>query len=96
MCLLAPEVVEPFKTLVVKARTKIIFTARHLHCSTLVMDSKDGTLPPGLVTGVYTVLRQGSKMVPVMLHNMTGSPIHLKKGRKLLGYKPQMKCLDLI
>ena len=28
MCLLAPEVVEPFKTLVVRARTKITFTAR--------------------------------------------------------------------
>ena len=58
MHLLAPEVVEPFETLVVKARTKIIFTAGHLHCSTLAMDSKDGTLPPGLVVaGAYTVLR---------------------------------------
>ena len=58
MCLLAPEVVEPFKTLVVKARTKIIFTAGCLHCSTLAMDSKDGTHSPGLVvTGAYTVLR---------------------------------------
>ena len=58
MCLLAPEVVKPFETLVVKARTKIIFTARCLHCSTLMMDSKDGTLPPGLVvTGAYIVLR---------------------------------------
>ena len=52
------KVVEPFKTLVVKARTKITFTARCLHCSTLTMDSKDGTLPPGLVvTGAYTVLK---------------------------------------
>ena len=57
--LLMTEVVEPFKTLVVKARTKITFTAGHLHCSTLAMDSKDGTLPPGLiVTGAYTVLKQ--------------------------------------
>ena len=56
--LLAAEVVKPFKTLVVKARTKITFTAGHLHCSTLAMDSKDGTLPPGLVvTGAYTVLK---------------------------------------
>ena len=84
MHLLAPEVVKPFKTLIVKARTKIIFTAGHLHCSTLMMDSKDGTLPPGLVlTGAYTVLIQGSKMVPVVLHNMTGSPIHVKKGQKV-------------
>ena len=44
--LLAAEVVEPFETLVVKARTKITFTAGHLCCSTLAMDSKDGTLPP--------------------------------------------------
>ena len=58
ICLLAAEVVEPFKMLVVKARTKITFIARHLHCSTLAMDSKDGTLPPRLVfTGAYTVLK---------------------------------------
>ena len=38
-----------------KARTKITFTAGHLCCSTLAMDSKDGTLPPGLiVTGAYS------------------------------------------
>ena len=36
--LLAAEVVEPFKTLVVKARTKITFTTGRLHCSTLAMD----------------------------------------------------------
>ena len=58
ICLLVSEVVKPFKTLVMKARTKIIFTARCLCCSTLTMDSKDGTLPPGLVvTGTYTVLK---------------------------------------
>ena len=58
ICLLASEVVEPFRTLVMKARTKIIFMARYLHYSTLAMDSKDGTLPPGsVVTGTYTVLK---------------------------------------
>ena len=35
--------------LVVKARTKITFTAGQLHCSTLAMDSKDEALPPGLI-----------------------------------------------
>ena len=56
--LLASEVVKPFETLVVKARSKIIFMARHLCCSTLAMDSKDGTLPPRLVvTGTYIVLK---------------------------------------
>ena len=60
--LLAAEVVEPFEMLVVKARTKITFTAGHLHCSTLAMDSKDGTLPPGLiVTGAYTVIKKGKQ-----------------------------------
>ena len=53
--LLTAKVVEPFEMLVVKARTKITFMARHLRCSTLAMDSKDGALPPGLiVTGAYT------------------------------------------
>ena len=82
--LLTVEVVKPFETLVVKARTKITFTAGHLHCSTLAMDSKDGTLPPGLiVTGAYTVLKRGSKTVPIILHNTTGLPIILKKGQKI-------------
>ena len=84
ICLLTAKVIKPFEMLVVKARTKITFTARCLHCSTLVMDSKDGTLPPGLVvTGAYTVLKQGSKTVPVVLCNTTGSHIHLRKGQKI-------------
>ena len=79
--LLTAEIVEPFETLVVKARTKITFTAGHLCCSTLAMDSKDGTLPPGLiVTGAYTVMKRESKTVPVVLCNTMGSPIHLRKG----------------
>ena len=48
------------------------------------MDSKDGTLPPGLtVTGAYTVMKRGSKTVPVVLRNTMGSPIHLRKGQKV-------------
>ena len=82
--LLAVEVVKPFEMLVVKARTKITFTAGCLCCSTLTMDAKDGTLPLGLiVTGAYTVLKRGSKTVPVILCNTTGSPIILKKGQKV-------------
>ena len=82
--LLTAEVVEPFEMLVVKARTKITFTAGCLHCFTLAMDSKDGTPLPGLiVTGAYTVMKRGSKMVPVVLRNTTGSPIHLRKGQKI-------------
>ena len=42
--LLTAEVVKPFEMLVVKARMKITFTAGYLCCSTLAMDSKDGTL----------------------------------------------------
>ena len=84
VCLLTAKVVKPFEMLVVKARTKITFMAGHLHCSTLAMDSKDGTLPPGLiVTGAYTVMKRGSKTVPIVLHNTTGSPIHLRKGQKV-------------
>ena len=82
--LLIAEVVKAFEMLVVKARTKITFTAGHLHCSTLAMDSKDGTLPPGLiVTGAYTVMKRGSKTVPIVLCNTMGSPIHLRKGQKV-------------
>ena len=82
--LLTAEVVKPFEMLVVKARTKITFTDGHLCCSTLAMDLKDGTLPPGLiVTGAYTVLKRGSKTVPIVLCNTMGSPIHLRKGQKI-------------
>ena len=82
--LLTAEVVKPFEMLVVKARTKITFTAGCLCCSTLAVDSKDGTLPPGLiVTGAYTVMKRGSRTVPIVLHNTTGSPIHLRKGQKV-------------
>ena len=82
--LLAAEVVKPFEMLVVKARMKITFTTGHLCCSALAVDSKDGTLPPRLiVTGAYTVLKRGSKTVPVVLRNTTGSPIILKKGQKV-------------
>ena len=81
ICLLTAEVVKPFKMLVVRARTKITFTAGCLHCSTLAMDSKDRTLPPRLiVTGAYTVMKRGSQTVPIVLCNTTGSPIHLRKG----------------
>ena len=84
VCLLTSEVVKPFDTLVVKARTNITFTAGCLCCSTLMMDSKDGILPPGsIVTGAYTVMKWGSKTVPVVLHNTTGSPIHLSKAQKI-------------
>ena len=82
--LLMAEVVKPFETLVVKARTKITFTAGHLCCSTLAMDLKDGTLPPGLiVTGAYTVMKRESKTIPIVLCNTMGSPIHLRKGQKV-------------
>ena len=84
ICLLTAKVVMPFEMLVVKARTKITFTAGHLCCSTLAMDSMDGTLPPGLiVTGTYTVMKWGSKTVPIVLCNTTGSPIHLRKGQRI-------------
>ena len=63
---------------------KITFTTGQLCCSTLTMNSIDGTLPLGLVvTGAYTVLRWGSKTIPVVLCNMMGLPIHLRKGQKV-------------
>ena len=84
VCLLTAEVVKPFETLFVKARMKITFTAGCLCCSTLAMDSKDGTLSPRLiVTDAYTVMKRGSKTVPVVLCNTMGSPIHLRKGQKV-------------
>ena len=84
--------------LVVKARMKITFTAGHLCCSTLAMDSKDGTLPPGLiVTDAYTVIKRGrKKTVPVVLRNTTYHLSTSGKGKRWLRYKPRMRYLDLI
>ena len=35
------------------------------------------------MTSAYTVLKRGSKTVPIVLRNTTGSPIILKKGQKV-------------
>ena len=46
-----------------------------------MMKLRDRTLSLELVvTGAYTILRQGSKTVPVVLRNMR-SPIYLRKGQ---------------
>ena len=76
--------VKPFESLVVKVQTKITFTVGKLHCGTFAMNLWDGTLPLGLVVvGVYTMLKRGSKTVPIILHNATSFPISLCKGQKI-------------
>ena len=35
------------------------------------------------MTGAYTVMKRGSRTVPIVLCNTTGSPIHLRKGQKI-------------
>ena len=90
-------VVEPFETLVVKARTKIAFTTGHLRCSTLAMDSKDGTLPPGLlVIGAYTVLKRGARQYPLFYVTRRGRLSPSGRGRRLPEYRLQMRYLILI
>ena len=75
---------EPFESLVVKAWTKITFTVDKLCSGTFAMNSWDGILPPGLVViGLYTMLKRGSKTIPIILRNTTGSPISLHKGWKI-------------
>ena len=91
--------IELFETLIVWARTRITFAAGWLRCSTFVMETKDGTLPPGLVViGTYTMLKRESKTVPVVLHNTMGFPIFLKKGQRVARvqtcnevHQPQLK-----
>ena len=62
------------------------------------MDSQDRTLPLRLVvTGAYIVLGQGGETIPVVLHNMMGFPIHLKKGQKVAQVHAcnEVLCLQL-
>ena len=62
------------------------------------MDSQDRTLPLRLVvTGAYIVLGQGGETIPVVLHNMMGFPIHLKKGQKVAQVQAcnEVLCLQL-
>ena len=45
------------------------------------LDAKNNKLPNGLeVSTMYTDLKRGSKSIPVVLRNMTGSDITLNKG----------------
>ena len=84
--------------LVVKARTKITFTAGHLHCSTLAMDLKDGTLPPRVDSDwcLYSPKerKQDSTCCSAQYYRVTLSTS--KKGRRLLKYKLQTRYLNLI
>ena len=67
------------------------------------MDSKQAKLPLGLVVNnTYAILKRGSKTVPVVLWNTTGSPISLKRGLRIAQVqtsnevpKPQIKPVTL-
>ena len=77
-------VVKPFESFVLQARLKITITVMRMQCSTFIMESWNGTLPLGLVvTRTYTMLKRGSKTIPVVLCNITSTPIHFNKGHKI-------------
>ena len=69
-------------------------TGGRLHVLVHSLDAKNNKLPNGLeVSTVYTDLKRGSKSVPVVLRNMTGSDITLNKGDKVTcESKPLTKC----
>ena len=59
-------------------------TGGRLHVLVHSLDAKNNKLPNGLeVSTVYTDLKRGSKSIPVVLRNMTGSDITLNKGDKV-------------
>ena len=59
-------------------------TGGRLHVLVYSLDAKTNKLPNGLeVSAVYTDLKRGSKSIPVVLRNMTGSDITLNKGDKV-------------
>ena len=59
-------------------------TGGRLHVLVHSLDAKNNKLPNRLeVSVMYTDLKRGSKSIPVVLRNMTGSDITLNKGDKL-------------
>ena len=68
--------IRPFETSVVKTKTDTIMTEGRLYVLVHSLDAKNNKLPNGLeVSAMYTDLKRGSKSIPVVLRNMTGSDI---------------------
>ena len=60
-------------------------TGGRLHVLVHSLDAKNNKLPNRLeVSTMYTDLKRGSKSIPVILRNMTGSDITLNKGDKVM------------
>ena len=60
-------------------------TGGRLHVLVHSLDAKNNILPNRLeVSTMYTDLKRGSKSVPVVLRNMTGSDITLNEGDKVM------------
>ena len=69
-------------------------TGGRLHVLVHLLDARNNKLPNGLeVSAVYTDLKRGSKSMPVVLRNMTGSDITLNKGDKVACvFRPLIRC----
>ena len=60
-------------------------TGGRLHVLVHSLDAKKNKIPNGLeVSAMYTNLKRGSKSIPVILRNMTGSDTTLNKGDKVM------------
>ena len=78
--------IQPFETSIVKGKTDTIMTGGRLHVLVHSLEVKNNKLLNGLeVSAVYTDLKRGSKSVPVVLRNMTGSDITLKRRKSHVG-----------
>ena len=84
LCIIKTVPVNPFESLVVKGRCNTVFTAERLRVMTHGLGKNDGHQPQNLeVMNTYTVLKQGSKSVSVVLKNLMGQPVTVKKGAKI-------------
>ena len=96
--LLATEVVEPFEMLVVKARTKITFTAGCLCCSTSC-NGFEGWDSPTRVDSDWCLYSPKERKQNSTCHSVQHYGVAYQsseRGRRLLEYKLQMRYLDLI
>ena len=80
------EKIEGYLSKSIYAQTMTVFMGCNLHVMTHVLYGGDKPLPQGLaVLNTYREMTTGSKSMPVVVRNMTATPITLKKNTAVAG-----------
>ena len=64
------ETIDAFSSCVILIKVEKAYTGEHINIMTQVLQTKDGSLPPGLtIQNAYTELRKGSKNAVMVVRN---------------------------